>query len=99
MTEIGHLRLVFPYLIHILDFFWRYCLHYGNLYQFGFVHHNMLSVLYVPSYIPSLWLNVNFQGEIFHIFLALLLGINLLSLAFGSSNPGCREKTQLKDTK
>ena len=46
-----------------------------------------------------LWLNVNFQGEIFHIFLALLLGINLLSLAFGSSNPGCREKIQLKDTK
>ena len=50
----------------------------------------------MPVYVPSLSLNVNLQGEIFHIFIGFLLDINLQSLDFLASHTGCVEKTQLK---
>ena len=92
MPEIG----VFPKLTHSTFFFWQSYLYYVKLSQFPYVLANILSVFHMPLYIPSLSWNVSCQGEIFPLFLGLLLGIHLLILDSLAQIPGVMRRQSWK---
>ena len=96
MTETG----AFPNSTHSAHFFWQSCPQYVKRSQLLYVVHiNNLSVCHIPFCIPRLWLNGQFHGELFHIVLGLLFRLKFQTLDSLTSNHGCCEKTQLKDTK